>query len=282
MMIIYILLGLISILAALFLFCIAPARCRNTAPFKTTFFAHRGLHTENGEAPENSLTSFERARQAGYGVELDVQFTADRQIVVFHDKDLKRMCGIDKRVDELSYAQLSALTLQGGQEHIPLLKDALEILASTPLLCEFKSYGGITDTSLCEAAWELLKGYDGPLFIESFNPYMVRWFYKNQPQVIRGILSTCFDDVDEVTRWQGVAMGALLTNLLTRPDFIAYDYEYKDKFVFRLCRFLFRPPTAAWTITDQESQRNALKIFDTCIFEQYFPKNRTNLEEDKK
>lgn len=278
MIILYILLGLAVLLGALFLFCIAPGKRRNVALFKHVRFAHRGLHTEDGEAPENSLASFERARQAGYGVELDVQFTADRQIVVFHDKDLKRMCGVDKRVDEMTYAELSALTLQGGREHIPLLKDALVVLADTPLLCEFKSHGAAGDTSLCEAAWSLLAEYKGPLFIESFNPLMVRWFYKNQPHVVRGILSTCYDDVKDVSYWQGVALGALLTNFLTRPNFIAYDYACRNKFTFRLCRFIFRPLTAAWTITTAEAERDALKTFDTCIFEQYYPKTRVKTQ----
>lgn len=276
MIVIYILLGLLALLAAVFLYSIAPRWRRNTEPFKHTMFAHRGLHTEDGEAPENSLKSFERAKLAGYGVELDIQFTADRQIVVFHDKDLTRMCGIDKRVDSFTYAELSKFTLQNGQEHIPLLRDALEVLGETPLLCEIKSYGANSDTSLCEAAWPLLAKYKGPLCIESFNPFMVQWFRKNQPQVIRGILSTCYDDVEEVTKLQGFALGALMTNFLTKPDFIAYSFEYRHKFPFVLCRSLFHPMTAAWTITDKEQETTALKTFDTCIFEQYYPKNRVH------
>lgn len=274
MVIVYILLGILLLLAGLFLYSIAPRRRRNTEPFNHTFFAHRGLHTEDGEAPENSLASFERAKLAGYGVELDIQFTADRQIVVFHDKDLSRMCDVNKRVDSLTYDELKELTLQGGQERIPLLQDALEVLDDTPVLCEIKSYGANADTSLCKDAWPLLEQYKGPLCIESFNPFMVRWFRKNQPQVIRGILSTCYDDVDEVTFWQGVALGALMTNFLTKPDFVAYDYQYRNKFPFVLCRSLFRPMTAAWTITDKEQETTALKTFDTCIFEQYYPKKR--------
>lgn len=282
MIILYILLGLIVLVACLFLYAIAPRRRRNTEPFNRTFFAHRGLHTEDGEAPENSLASFERAKLAGYGVELDIQFTADRQIVVFHDKDLNRMCGINRRVDSLTYDELKELTLQGGQERIPLLADVLELLDNTPILCEIKSYGANGDTSLCEAAWPLLAQYKGPLCIESFNPFMVHWFRKNQPQVIRGILSTCYDDVDEVNFWQGVALGALLTNSLTRPDFVAFDYKHRHSFAFRVCRSLFRPMTAAWTITDKDQETVALQTFDTCIFEQYFPKNARLIEEEKR
>ncbi len=272
MEIVYILLGLVLLVACLFLYAIAPRRRRNSEPFNRTFFAHRGLHTEDGEAPENSLAAFERAKKAGFGVEFDIQFTADRQIVVFHDKDLSRMCGVNKRVDALTYEELQLLTLQGGNEHIPLLTDALELLGDTPVLCEIKSYGANNDTSLCAEAWPLLEKYKGPLCIESFNPFMVQWFRKNQPQVIRGILSTCYDDVDEVNFWQGVALGALLTNFLTKPDFIAYDYKYRNKFAFKFCRSLFRPMTVAWTITDKEQEATALKKFDTCIFEQYYPR----------
>ena len=276
MIIMYILLGLLVLAAGLFLFAITPRRRRNTEPFNRTYFAHRGLHTEDGEAPENSLAAFERAKQAGYGVELDIQFTADRQIVVFHDKDLSRMCGVDKRVDSLTYDKLRELTLQGGQERIPLLRDALELLDDTPILCEIKSYGANDDTSLCAEAWPILEQYDGSLCIESFNPFMVRWFRQHQPQVIRGILSTCYDDVKEVRFWEGVALGALLTNFLTKPDFIAFDYEHRNRFAFKVCRSLFRPMTAAWTITDKEQETIALKTFDTCIFEQYYPENRAN------
>ena len=281
MIAVYIILGLCALVAGLFLFCIAPRRHRDTAPFSYTMFAHRGLHTKDSDAPENSLAAFLRAKEAGFGVEFDIQFTADRQIVVFHDKDLSRMCGVDKRVDALTYDELKSLALQGGNEHIPLLTDVLGVLRNTPVVCEIKSYGANSDTTLCAAAAPILDQYKGPLCIESFNPFMVRWFREHRPHVIRGILSTCYDDVKEVSRVQGLALGALLTNVLTRPDFIAYDYRYRHKMPFNLCRALFKPMTVAWTITDEVQEGSALRIFDTCIFEQYLP-NFTHLVEEEK
>ena len=267
MIILYIIGGLLLLFVLLFILSLQTNRKRLVAPFDRLPIAHRGLHTEDGEAPENSLAAFTRARQAGYAVEFDIQFTADRQIVVFHDATLKRICGIDMRVDELTYSALSELTLQGGQERIPLLRDILETLQDTPIVCEIKSYGANTDVSLCEAAWPLLSNYKGPLCIESFNPFMVRWFYKNHPEIVRGILSTSYKDVEEVTYWQGVALSALMTNFLTRPDFVAYDYEYRHNKAFRLCRLIYRPVTIAWTITDHTQEKNALNLFDNVIFE---------------
>lgn len=191
------------------------------------------------------------------------------------------MCGVNKRVDALTYDELKSLTLQSGSEHIPLLSDVLNALHNTPVICEIKSYGANSDTTLCDAAAPLLDQYKGPLCIESFNPFMVQWFRKHRPHVIRGILSTCYDDVKEVSRVQGLALGALLTNVLTRPDFIAYDYRYRHTLPLHLCRTLFKPMTVAWTITDKEQEATALKSFDTCIFEQYIPNTSRLVEEEK-
>lgn len=66
--------------------------------------AHRGLH--GGEIPENSLSAFEEAAAKGYSVETDVQMTKDGELVLFHDDDLLRMCGVDKKVAACTYAQL--------------------------------------------------------------------------------------------------------------------------------------------------------------------------------
>ncbi len=275
MNVVYCLLGLIAVLFTLFIISLRSGNHRSTAPFDSLPIAHRGLHTKTNEAPENSLTAFRRAKEAGYAVELDVQFTADKQIVVFHDATLTRVCGIDKRVDSLTYDELKSVPLQGSDEHIPLLTEALSVLGNTPLVCEIKSYGANNDVSLCEAVWPYLQSYQGPVCIESFNPFMVQWFYKNHPEMIRGILSTCYDNIKEVTFWQGVALTALMTNFLTHPDFIAYNHEYKNKLPLRLCRAIYRPTTLAWTITNEAQEQNALKTFDNCIFEQFSPSIHT-------
>ena len=253
----------------LILLAIMPGKKRDTFPFDRTIYAHRGLHTGDGRVPENSLAAFQAAAQAGYGVELDVQFTADKQIVVFHDKDLKRMCGVDKRVDELSYAELCQLRLLDSDQSIPLLSDVLEILDGATLLCEFKAMRSYFNTSLCEAALPLLDAYKGDVCIESFNPFMVRWFRQHAPTYIRGILSKSFvkGEVAQILRFP---LSSLFANCLCRPDFIAYQHTDRKQFFFRLCRF-FRPMTVAWTVHSPAEETTAKKHFDTVIFEDYLP-----------
>ena len=65
-------------------------------------YAHRGLHDFNAGIYENTIAAFEIAVKKSFGAELDVQLTSDGQVVVFHDFDLNRMCGVDKKVRDLT------------------------------------------------------------------------------------------------------------------------------------------------------------------------------------
>ena len=77
----------------LYLFAIKPRRKRKEAKkFLGVKYAHRGLHREGAE--ENSMTAFKNAVENGYGIELDVRFSKDGELVVFHDATLKRVCGV--------------------------------------------------------------------------------------------------------------------------------------------------------------------------------------------
>ena len=69
--------------------------------------AHRGA---SAEAPENTLAAFRRAIELGAdGVEFDVRLAADGVPVVIHDATLKRTAGIDRRVADITSAELARL-----------------------------------------------------------------------------------------------------------------------------------------------------------------------------
>lgn len=81
----------IAALAVLYLLAIMPRMIRrpDTSLFKKVYFAHRGLHDNAGDAPENSMAAFKKAVEAGLGMELDVQVTKDGVPVIFHDFKLE-------------------------------------------------------------------------------------------------------------------------------------------------------------------------------------------------
>ena len=84
--------------------------------FERQYIAHRGFHDNRGECPENSLPAFERAIQMGYGIELDVQLTKDGVPVVFHDWDLKRAAGVDRKIRDCTFEELQSYRLFGSSQ----------------------------------------------------------------------------------------------------------------------------------------------------------------------
>lgn len=258
-----ILLAALACLCLLYLFLLAPRRRRESVlPFLRVPYAHRGLHG-NG-VPENSLSAFRKAVDMGYGIELDVQLSADGEVMVFHDENLLRMTGCDASLYHKTAAELSVLRLSGSEEHIPTLAEVLSLVGGrVPLLVEVKSDHGTV--VVCEKTAALLDGYAGEYMIESFHPFAVNWFRKNRPAVVRGQLSAHLFKKGDRTPSMFIAENLLL-NFLSRPDFVAYDYHNKNRFSFALCRAVYRPYTLAWTVKDYEGLV-AAKRFDGIIFE---------------
>lgn len=201
----------------------APGRAKKDkkAPFMGRNFAHRGLHSEDKSVPENSLEAFKQARDAGYGIELDVQLSKDGEVVVFHDDTLDRVCGVEGRVDELDCARLQELPLCGTEQRMPLFGEVLEVInGSVPLIVELKN--GRRNKELCEKTHALLSGYRGDYCIESFNPLIVGWFRKNAKDVFRGQLATIYSDYEGIKKPLALLLSRCLLNVVSRPQFIAY------------------------------------------------------------
>ena len=163
---------------------------RTTAPLSRHIFCHRGLHDNNRQIPENSLAAFQRAVDAGYGIELDVQLSADRIPVVFHDATLSRMCGIDRRVNELTFAEL--------RQPFPCKYERADSFFQEALACNGSSASvelkmEHLDFDIPRKADALLSEYSGNYCIESFHPAALYWYRKNRPQIFRGQLSTNFN-----------------------------------------------------------------------------------------
>lgn len=100
---------------------------------KLEIIAHRGA---SYDAPENTVASFRLAwEQNADAGELDIFQTKDGKIVVLHDKDTKRVAGVDKKVVDQTFAELRMLDVgrwknpKYASERIPTLE---EMLATVP------------------------------------------------------------------------------------------------------------------------------------------------------
>ncbi len=258
------------VLFSLYLFSISP-RLRDRADMDLLMvdYAHRGLWNE--KYPENSLPAFALAADAGFGIELDIQLTKDNRIVVFHDYDLVRMCGVDKKICELTYDELCEYRLNGTIFGIPTLAEVLKLVDSrVPLLVELKGEDGSTE--LCKRVAPLLDKYQGALCVESFNPLLLRWFKKFRPRYARGQLVT---KVTKKNRKGSAIVGFALTNLLlntlSRPDFIAVDGKIRKRPMIFLCERLFRAKIFVWTVRNRKDYQLCQRERHHSIFERFIP-----------
>lgn len=243
-------------------------------------FAHRGLHDRKAGVPENSLAAFVRAREGGYGSELDVHLTADDQLVVIHDSELFRVTGEVGVVEERTLEQLQLLRLRGSDEGIPTFEEILEVYdahggePTPPLVVELKSHEG-NSQHLAERAMKELDRHDVRYVVESFDPRCLLWLRKNRPEVIRGQLAENFlADPGSAYLPAPVRVGlsVLLGNVVSRPDFVAYRFRDRENPMVRLVCGPMGAKLATWTIRSDEALQATEEEGGVAIFEKIRPK----------
>ncbi len=270
---IYIILTIIVFISVLYLLAVMPkvTRRHDLTPWKGRYYAHRGLHQDKNEIPENSMTAFRLAVSHRYGIEMDVQLSKDNIPVVFHDFNLKRVCGLNKKVRDLTFAELQELTLFKSSEYIPSFQSVLKMVdGRVPLIIEFKVE--LHDTSVCDITAPMLDQYKGLYCIESFNPLVLLWYRKKRPNIMRGQLSSnLIKDKEVGSATLYFILQNLMLNFITKPDFISYNYIYRNMLSFIICHRLYKLPAFAWTIKSQKSLNENKRSFDFFIFDHFIP-----------
>ena len=241
-------------------------------------FAHRGLHDCGGSfgcgKTENSFSSFKSAINAGYGIELDLQLSRDGVPIVFHDKSLKRLTNVDKNVSELEFKSLKQLRLPNN-DTIPTFDEVLDLVAGqVAVLVELKdhdSFRGLHSGRLESEVAVALRKYNGPIAVMSFNPYSIKEFGLQLPNIPRGLVTEAF----EIADWPELDTKTL-NNLRSLNEvkevaasFISHDYNDLDsKFINRISPDV---KIFSWTIRNKRALKEALKRSQNITFEGFFP-----------
>ncbi len=160
----------------------------NWATFKKPIvIAHRGF---TKQYLENSLEAVEAALKLGCdGIEVDLRMTADGELVIFHDWDLKRLADREEGVEELTVSGVRDLRLVGGSR-IPFLDELLDLVRDQALLnLEIKTvhyFSRDLETKLLQQlhAFHL----DETILLSAFNPLPLIRLRKMAPSLHRGTL----------------------------------------------------------------------------------------------
>ncbi len=241
-------------------------------------YAHRGLHGDG--IPENSLPAFARASERGYGIELDVQLSADGVIMVFHDDTLIRMTGVQGKLCEYTREQLQQMHLGESGEVIPTLDEVLDTVAGrVPLLIELKGESAGGAAALCEKLSRQLDAYDGDFCVESFNPVILSWFRKHRPDIVRGQLVTnTLKERPKGNPFLNFLLTHLMLNVISRPDFVAYNEKYAREWALWLNIRILRAVPFVWTVRDATLWRASHEKKICTIFEGFLPDTKNKGE----
>lgn len=243
--------------------------------------AHRGLHDTEVGRPENSLAAFRAAVAAGYGIELDLQLSADGVAMVFHDHTLDRLTAETGPVAARSAAELGRIALKGGDEGIPTLAEVLALVAGrVPLLIEIKDQSrqmGPLEPGLEAATAAALAGYAGPVAVMSFNPESVAHMARLAPGVTRGLTTYAFPPLDfpqiagrPELETRRRALAAIADYDRVGAAFISHDW--KDLGAPRVAELKAGGAAVlCWTVRSPADEAAARRMAHNITFEGYLP-----------
>jgi glycerophosphoryl diester phosphodiesterase len=236
--------------------------------------AHRGLHDNTAGPIENTATAFAAAIGAGYGIECDIQISADGEAMVHHDDALGRLTDGQGRLSDMTAAALQAVAFKASRERMLTLGELCDLVAGgVTLLIEIKSrFDG--DLRLAKRASTVLAGYRGPIALMSFDPAPIQALRTMAPSLVRGMVAErhyAHAEWGALTRIQRFRLAHLLHTPRTRPQFLAYAVKDLPAPAPLLARALLGLPILTWTVRTKAERKIAARWADQMIFEGFNP-----------
>lgn len=223
--------------------------------------AHRGLHSPEAKIYENTLSACEAAVAGNFAIEIDVQLSADGEAVVFHDSDLRRMCGLNEPVASLTCAELSRISILDSDDTIKTLPKILQAIDhKVPVIVELKG-NPPHDEALAEAVTEAVRTYHGKVAVMSFSQAIIGMLVKEHCPCPIGLVA--LGDADMAEEHQQAFEHPI--------SFISYDVkELPNEFVARAKRER-NMPVITWTVRTLEQAAVTYEHADQITFEGFDP-----------
>jgi glycerophosphoryl diester phosphodiesterase len=236
--------------------------------------AHRGLHDAGNGIVENTAGAVQAALAAGYGIEVDLQISADGEAMIYHDAVLGRITEGESRLDQLTSAQLKRVKFRESGERMLTLAELCDLIGGrAALLPELKSrFDG--DDRLAARVAALLSAYKGPVAPMSFDPLQLQILRQKAPKLPRGVVAARYKPHpywDQMPPRLRYSMGSLLPSAPARPQFVAYMNDNLPALAPWLARHILCLPLIAWVVRTQAQRQLAARYADQVIFEGFRP-----------
>jgi glycerophosphoryl diester phosphodiesterase len=231
--------------------------------------AHRGLHDAATGVIENTASAFQAAVDRGYGIECDLQISADGEAMVHHDDALGRLTEGEGRLAALPAAALKRVTFKATADRMLTLGELCDLVAGrATLVLELKSrFDG--ERRLAARTAAVLASYRGPVAAMSFDPGVIARLREHAPGLRRGLVA---QRRDRKARGSGAsAMRYTCATLAGRPRFLAYRVQDLPSALPLIARRAFAMPLLTWTVRTPEDRARAARYADQIIFEGFRP-----------
>ena len=231
-----------------------PRDCRQLFDTQPAVVAHRGW---SGVAPENSLASFRKAAEAGYGIELDVRLAQTGEVMVIHDETVDRTTSGSGRVADQAGEQLQRLDNGSwfgpafAGERLPSLTQAFEVIPSDcPVLVEMKTDDDkrTLPTAVAQVIEQVRRA--ATVIVISFDPFMLEAIRHVAPQVLRGQLVGSFEGTD-LSEDEKKALQRLAFTEHVQQDLVLWQHDLIDEALVRRMSAAGYP-LFAWTVDAPE------------------------------
>jgi glycerophosphoryl diester phosphodiesterase len=236
--------------------------------------AHRGLHDARKGLIENTPSAFEAAIAGRYGIECDLQISADGEAIVHHDDALGRLTEGSGRLDAMTAGDLKRVAFKATPDRMITLGELCELVAGrATLVIEMKSrFDG--DRRLVIRAADVLSGYRGPAALMSFDPAQIAALREIAPGVARGLVAQRryrrhARGKSPGESWRGISYFGHA--LRTRPQFIAYSVHDLPAAIPAVARKIVGLPLLTWTVRTADDRQAAARYADQMIFEGFRP-----------
>jgi len=247
------------------------------APLFARPIAHRGLHERAAGRIENSHAAFAAAIAEGYGIECDVQRSADGHAMVFHDFTLDRLTAEQGPIDARTAADLEAIAIVGVTDRIIRLEALLALVdGQAPLIVAIKSRFD-ADMRLAETVAATIAGYSGPLGLKSFDPSIVAHLrgLTDMPRGIVGMNDYSHAEFALLSAGKRADCASLGHLGETQADFLSWRALDLIEAAPIFAKAAPHLPLMSWTIRSPAAAEAALQHADQIVFEGFYPSTRS-------
>lgn len=228
-----------------------PNSMLQLSPNRPFVVARRGA---SDYAPENTIPAFELAIEQGAdAVEMDVQYTADGELIIMHGVEVDDVSDGTGRIRGHTFEEIRALDVgswfsaEYAGLQAPTLAEALDALAGrVAMVLELKSFTRKSE-GMEEEVWEEIKrrGLVDQVTVTSFNPFLLRRLKQLAPDLRTGLMQAT-----GMPPWYS----GNLSRRWSRADDLHAEFDFiDDKLVATL-----RQPLWVMTITTKPLLKQAL------------------------